>query len=72
MYWDRSDIPRHYRRKWQEEEQACRLYEEPGCFGLSAASCVDLTDHTPEKWVREVDRMEAEDTSTFDDDGRVW
>lgn len=62
MYFDPSDIPPAQRRQWREEERAVCLYEEPGCFGLSVASVENLTDRTPEKWERELDRMEETET----------
>lgn len=59
---DPSDMSPRLRHMWTEEENACRIYEEPGCFGLSVASTENLTDRTPEKWERELDRMEEMET----------
>lgn len=62
MYRAYDDTPPHIRRLQAKEERAVRLFEEPGAFGLSLSSIENLTDRTPEKWEREVDRMEAEET----------
>lgn len=67
------DLPNYIERdhaRWAEEERAVRLYEDPGCFGLSVASAEELTDRTPEKWERELDRIERlTDEGRYDEDG---
>lgn len=61
MYFDPSDIPPAQRRQWREEERAVRLYEEPGCFGLSVASTEEFT-----KADRTWREIETDDAAFYD------
>jgi hypothetical protein len=57
-----DDTPDWVRSLAAKEDKALRDYEEPGAFGLSVSSIRELTDRTPEKWERELDRMERMET----------
>lgn len=63
MYADRFDDIRTYLdSRWDAAELR---EQDPGNDALDRSV-------PQEKWEREVVRMEAEDQSTFDEDGRVW
>jgi len=66
MYYDPSDIPPAYRRKWAEEERDLLAFEEPSCDAVSRLSTSE------DKSEREATRMEAEPISRYDEEGRVW
>lgn len=71
MYLPGDETPPHIIRLQKEQERSIRLYEEPGCYGLSVASAEELTDRTPEKIDLFTEWMREEDLSSFDDDGMV-
>lgn len=67
-----DNSPPHIRKLQEKADRTVALHEDPGCDALSRSSIRELTDRAPEKWEREIDRMQAEDTSTYDVDGMVW